>query len=152
MTKESSAVSVQELGVSSLDYASIEEAFPEIDPEFLPFGDKVLVQIKAPMLRTKSGFFLPPETREAEQWNTQVAKVIRIGPVAFCNRDTLQPWPEKAWCKEGDFIRVPKYGGDRWEVPIPGRPGEYCIVVNFRDVDLGGKITGDPLKMIAYLK
>lgn len=151
MTTMSNAVTTEELG-STLDYASLDEAFPVIDPEYLPFGDKVLVQIKTPMLRTKSGFFLPQETREAEQWNTQVAKVLIIGPVAFCNRDTLQPWPEKEWCAVGDFVRVPKYGGDRWEVPIPGRPGEYAILVQFRDVDLGGKILGDPLKMIAYLK
>jgi co-chaperonin GroES (HSP10) len=151
MTETSRALKISELGSSTLDYGSIEDAFPDVDPGLIPFGDKVLVQIRTPMTRTKGGIFVPEESRDAELWNTQVAKVISLGPVAFHNRDTLQPWPELQWCKEGDFVRVPKYGGDRWEVRVPNST-DPALFVLFRDVDLVGKITGDPLEMVAYLK
>lgn len=137
--------------ISNWDYGSLEDAFPEAKPGLIPFGDKVLVQVRTPMKRTKGGLYVPEESRETEQWNTQVAKVVSLGPVAFMNRDTLQPWPEKAWCAPGDFVRCPKYGGDRWEVPL-ARMGEYALFVLFRDIDLVGKIEGDPLAMVAYLK
>jgi co-chaperonin GroES (HSP10) len=101
----------------SLAYDSIEQAFPDVAPGLRPFGSRVLVQIRTPMRKTRGGIHLPEESRETEQWNTQVAKVIALGPVAYCNRDTLEKWPEGEWCQPGAFIRCPKYGGDRWEVP-----------------------------------
>lgn len=136
---------------SMLDYGSIEDAFPNVKPGIRPFGDKVLVQIRTPMKRTKGGLFVPEEVRDTEQWNTQVAKVIQIGPVAFCNRDTLQPWPEGAWVKPGMFVRVPLYGGDRWEVQVPGSP-DPALFVLFRDIDLVGEVEGDPLEVVSYIK
>lgn len=153
MTKTSSPLRIEDLPQSqTLDYGSVGDAFPEV-PSGLKrvFGDRVLLQIRTPMKRTKAGFVLPDETVETERWNTQVAKVIFVGPVAFRNRDTLQPWPEGAWVEPGMFVRCPKYGGDRWEVLIPGQ-NESALFVLFRDVDLGGEIDGDPLAMVAYLK
>lgn len=150
MTTESRPLLAEVPKRQSLDYGSLEDAFPDVPAGLKPFGDKVLVQIRTPMERTKSGFILPQETRETEQWNTQVAKVISVGPVAFCNRDTLQPWPEGSWVKPGMFVRVPKYGGDRWQVRVPGSP-DLALFVLFRDVDLAGEIEGDPLEMVAYL-
>ena len=103
------------------------------------------------MTRTKTGILLPEETRETELWNTQVAKVIALGPGAFKDRDTNKLWPEGAWCNVGDFVRCPKYGGDRWEVPVPNSP-DSALFVLFRDSDLAGLIEGDPLAHVAYLK
>ncbi len=96
------------------------------------------------------GIVVPHEARETEKWNTQVAKVISLGPVAFRNRDTLEPWKEGDWCQEGAFVRVPKYGGDRWEVPVPDRqdPALFCV---FKDLDLIGEFTGDPLAVKAFI-
>ena len=96
------------------DYGTIEEAFPTADPGAIPFGNRVLVQIRTPKKKSRGGIELIPEAVETELWNTQVARVVTLGPVAFRNRDTLEPWPEGDWCKPGDFVRVPKYGGDRW--------------------------------------
>jgi co-chaperonin GroES (HSP10) len=139
------------LGNRAWDYGSLEEAFPDVSPGLKPFGDKVLVQIKTPLARTKSGFILPHETIETEQWNTQVAKVIALGPVAFKNRDTLQPFPEGEWVKPGMFVRCPLYGGDRWIVPVPNT-SDTALFAIFRDMDLVGEIEGDPLAMVAYLR
>lgn len=154
MTKTSSILRASELPekqAPTLDYGSLEDAFPNVKPGLKPFGDKVIVQIRTPMKMTKGGIYVPEESRDAEQWNTQVAKVISLGPVAFKNRDTLEPWPEGAWVKPGTFIRCPKWGGDRWEVPVPGKTDSAIFVV-FRDIELAGEIDGDPLEMVAYIK
>lgn len=136
---------------SSLAYQTLEQAFPQVEPGLKPFGYRVLVQIRTPMTRTKTGLYIPEESRETEHWNTQVSKVIALGPTAFRDRDTLEPWPEGEWARPGAFVRCPKYGGDRWEVPVPGSTDSALFVV-FRDLDLVGEIEGDPLEMVAYLK
>jgi hypothetical protein len=46
-----------------------------------------------------------------------IAKVVAVGPLAYRDLNTLQPWPEGAWAEPGDLVRVIKYGGDRWAVP-----------------------------------
>ena len=122
----------------------LKEAFPEIDPGIKPLGSRILVQIKTVAQKTKGGIILSTDDRSTEKWNTQVGKVVAMGPVAFHNRNTLEPWPEGQWCKVGDFVRVAKYGGDRFEV------GEALFCV-FNDLDIIGKVTGDPLKVRAFL-
>lgn len=137
---------------SSLAYDSIDQAFPEVDPGFKPFGSKILVQIRTPMLQSRGGIVLTEESRETEQWNTQVSKVVTLGPVAFCNRETLEEWPEGKWVQPGTFVRCPKYGGDRWEVPVPNSQDRALFCV-FDDLDLSGEIPEDKvLETIAYLK
>ena len=124
------------------------DAFPPIDPGVQPFGSRVLLQIRRAKTKTKGGIILAGETRDTETWNTQVAKVVAIGPLAFHNRNTMEPWPEGSWVAVGDYVRAPKYGGDRWSV----RHGEdEVLFVIFNDLDLVGKITGDPLAMKAFL-
>lgn len=130
-------------------YDGEEDAFPPIDPGVRPFGSRVLLQIRRAKSKTKGGIILAGETRDTEMWNTQVAKVIAMGPLAFHNRNTMEPWPEGAWVGVGDYVRAPKYGGDRWSVGIAD--GEEIIFVIFNDLDLVGKITGDPLAMKAFL-
>jgi hypothetical protein len=91
---------------------------------------------------------LPEEARKTESSNTQVARVVSVGPLAYRNRNTMELWPEGAWCKENDFVRVPKYGGDRWTVELGDEEIEFVM---FNDLDIRGLITGDPLKMRAFI-
>ena len=140
------------LVVPTLDYDSLQQAFPEVPSRMRrPFGSRVLVQIRTARTRTKSGFILPEEVRDTEQWNTQVGKIISLGPVAFRNRDTLEPWPEGLWAGPGTYVRCPKYGGDRWQEPVPGS-SDLALFVLFRDLDLGGEVAEeDVLDIVAYL-
>lgn len=131
------------------EYDGEEDAFPNIDPGVRPFGSRVLLQIRRAKSKTKGGIILAGETRDTETWNTQVAKVRALGPLAFHNRNTMEPWPEGAWVKIGTYVRAPKYGGDRWSVRIDD--GEEILFVLFNDLDLLGEITGDPLAMKAFL-
>lgn len=128
---------------------ALAEAFPAVDAGVQPFGSRVLVQIRTPRKVTKGGIILSSETQDTEKWNTQVAKVISVGPLAFKNRNTQEAWPEGEWCKMGDFVRVPKYGGDRWEVPIT-RDNSAMFVI-FNDLDIIGQVTGDPLAVKAFI-
>jgi co-chaperonin GroES (HSP10) len=136
---------------STIAYDSLEAAFPLADPALVPFGSDVIVQIRTPKLQTAGGVLLAEETRETDQWNTQVAKVIALGPVAFCDRETLKPWPEGAWAKPGDYVRVPKYGGDKWWRESGGPDGKSLFAL-FNDLDLKGRVPEDlVLSIIAYI-
>jgi len=133
----------------SFSYENIDEAFPACDPGVSPFGSRVLVQIRTPKKATAGGIILVGESRETEHANTQVAKVLTVGSLAFKNRNTMESWPEGSWCAPGDFVRVPRYGGDRWTVKTPD--GDEAVLVIFNDLDLVGKVTGDPLAIKAFL-
>ena len=128
---------------------ALAEAFPAADAGVQPFGSRVLVQIRTPKTRTAGGIILDTGSRDTEKWNTQVARVVSVGPLAFKNRNDQTPWPEGAWCGVGEFVRVPKYGGDRWEVPLPD--GESAMFVIFNDLDIIGRVTGDPLAIRAFI-
>ncbi|WP_455363587.1 hypothetical protein [[Eubacterium] cellulosolvens] len=144
------------LNVAEMTQGTIEResamdfAFPDVDCGMNPYGSRIVVQLRTPRTVTEGGIHIPHEARETEKWNTQVAKVIRLGPVAFKNRDTLESWKEGAWCQPGTFVRVPKYGGDRWEVPVPGRSDPSLFSV-FNDLDIIGEFTGDPLAVKAFI-
>lgn len=128
---------------------ALAEAFPAAEAGIQPFGSRVLVQIRSPKQKTASGIILDTGTKDTEKWNTQVARVITVGPLAFKNRTSMAPWPEGSWCKEGDYVRVAKYGGDRWEVPLPS--GETALFVIFNDLDIIGSVVGDPLLIRAFI-
>ena len=143
---------MQDYVLNKVEYAyeSIDEAFPPIDPGVQPFGSRVVVQIRAPKKKTKGGIILTDDTKDTEMWNTQVAKIIALGALAFKNRSTQEPWPEGSGCEVGDFVRVPKYGGDKWSIRH-GDDDTEILFVMFNDLDLLGKVTGDPLAMKAFV-
>lgn len=132
-------------------YASLEDAFPNVDPGLEPYGSRVLVQVRRAKTRTASGIIVAPEARGVEQDLTQVAKVVKLGPLAFKNRDKGVEWVEGSWCVPGEYVRVPQYGGDKWGVSIPTSPEEFVTFIVFDDLDLIGKITCDPLSVVAYI-
>ena len=134
--------------------AELTWAFPSVDPGAKPLGGRILVQLRRTKKKaTSAGIILVEETKETEKWNNMVAKVIEIGPLAFRHRDTMQPWPEGAWCEVGDYLRVPKWGGDRWEVKVPGDDDleDPALFMILNDHEVIAKVTGDPLAMRAFL-
>ena len=136
------------------DSADLREAFPAVDPGAKPLGARVLVQLRRTKKTvTASGIVLVSETRETEKWQNMVAKVIEIGPLAFKKRDTMEPWPEGSWCEVGDYLRVPKWGGDRWEVPVPDaeHDDDPALFMVLNDHEIIAKLTGDPLAMKAFI-
>ena len=132
--------------------AELAWAFPSVDPGATPLGGRILVQLRRTKKKTQSGLILVAETKEAERWQNMIAKVVAIGPLAYRHRDSMNPWPEGSWCAVGDFIRVPKWGGDRWEVNVPGEPEEEAVLFAiFNDHEVIAKVTTDPLSMRAFV-
>lgn len=125
--------------------SKLEWAYPELCPGIEPLGGRVLVQLKRVKKTTTSGIILSHETRDQEKWNTQTAKVVSIGPLAFKKKDTMEPWPEGVWADPGTYVRVPKWGGDRFEVAVPGEPEEPALFMLINDHELIAKVIGDPL-------
>lgn len=129
---------------------SIDEMFPLIDPEFTPFGHRVVVQIRRVVNKTASGIILAKESRETEAYNGQVAKLISVGPLAFKKRTTGEEWPEGIWATVGMYVKVPRWGGDRWTVDL--RDGlEPVMLAILSDADLIGAYTGDVSKVRSHL-
>jgi len=138
----------------ALNKAELDWAFPVVDPGAKPLGGRILVQLRRTKQKTTgAGIILVEETKETEKWNNMVAKVLMIGPLAFKNRDTMESWPEGSWCSVGDYIRVPKWGGDRWEVKVPGEDDleDPALFMVLNDHEVIATVTGDPLAMKAFL-
>ena len=131
---------------------ALAEAFPAVDAGIRPFGSRVLIQIRTAKSKSSGGIILTNDTTDTEKWNTQIGKVVAVGPLAFKNRNTMESWPEGDWCQAGDMVRVAKYGGDRWEVELPDDvKGDTAMFVIFNDLDIMGSVTGDPLKVKAFI-
>lgn len=129
---------------------TLDEMFPTVDPEFTPFGHRVVVQIRRVVNKTASGIILSTGTKETEAYNGQVAKLISVGPLAFKKRTTGEEWPEGVWAKPGDFVKVPRWGGDRWTVDL--KDGlEPVMLAILSDADLIGAYTGDVRKVRSHL-
>lgn len=126
--------------------ADLREAFPDVQPPHYPTGTLLLCQLRTPKRRSAGGLILTDETRDAEKFRVQVALVRAMGPAAFKNRATMEPWPEGDWCHPGDFVRVPMYGGDRVAVPF-GKGDDEALFISIRDTDVTGVVIGDPLNV-----
>jgi co-chaperonin GroES (HSP10) len=129
-------------------------AFPDVKPGQHPFGGRVIVQLRR-IKKTSGRIIFVEETKENEKWNNMIGKVVAIGPLAFKNRDTMQPWAEGSWAEIGDFVRVPRWGGDRWERMDPNETDdalkEPVLFMTINDHELIAKITDDPLSFKAYV-
>ena len=119
--------------------SKLEDAFPAVNPGVQPLGTRVLVQLRTVRTKTASGIVLVDDTKQFNKVTTQLGKVVTIGPIAFRNRENGQLWPEGVWARPGDFIRLPKYGGDRFERKIPGTDDTalFCL---FQDHEIIAKV------------
>ena len=137
----------------AINLADLQESFPAVDPGAKPLGARVLVQLrKAKKRMSKGGIILAEETRDTERAQNPVGRVVAIGPLAFKKRDTMEPWPEGSWCEVGDYVRVPKWTGDRWEVRLGSGIDEDAIeFMIMNDHEVIAKITGNPLEVRAFV-
>lgn len=135
------------LDVSSV---SLDEMFPQIDPGFEPFGHRVIVQVRRVVSKTSGGIYLPKETRETEAYNNTVARLIAVGPLAFKNRATGEPWPEGVWAEVGSYVMVSRWGGERWTVDMNDGLEPIMLAI-LSDGDLIGKYTGDVRKVRSHM-
>ena len=134
----------------AVDSADLQDAFPVVDPGAVPLGARVLVQMRLPKKKmTSSGIILAAETVDTEKANNPVGKVVAIGPLAFKKRDTMESWPEGSWVELGDFVRVPRWTGDRWEIQV--NKDEIVQFMLMNDHEVIAKLTSNPLEMRAFV-
>lgn len=140
---------------------SLDDAFPKVDPLMEPLGNAVLVQMRKPKMKSAGGIVLPGESQDWDAAKTRVGKVIALGPLAYKKRETMQPWPEGAWVKVGDYVRVPIHANtDGWKISIGvikdnlGRDvPEWVQFSVFNDYDIKQKIAVgvNPLDVVDYI-
>jgi co-chaperonin GroES (HSP10) len=109
--------------------ADLDSAFPAVNPGEWPVGPRVMIQLQTIREKTQGGIVLALETREVNKVTSQIGKVISMGQIAFCGRDTGRRWPEGVWAKVGDLVRIPKYVGTRSERDIPGTNDKATFIV-----------------------
>lgn len=130
--------------LTKLEAMDIADLFPEVDPGVLPVGPFVMVQIRRAPSKSASGLIeFIPETQEQVKWNEMTGRVFALGPLAYRNPNDFKEYAEGDWCVPGDFVRLPKYGGDRIEVEVPGQ--DPALFVMIKDREVFAQIHGNPL-------
>lgn len=127
-------------------------AFPNVNAGMEPLGGRLIVQLRR--IKKKAGMIIiVDETKENEKWNNMIGKVVALGPLAYKNRDTMQSWPEGSWAQVGDFVRVPRWGGDRWEIKDPANDAseDPVLFMTINDHEVIAKVTSNPLSFKAYV-
>lgn len=107
-----------------------------------PCGWKILVEKIKPKDKTDGGILLPDQAIEAESYLGICAKVVRVGPLCWHDRETGTPWKGPKWAKPGDWVIIPKF--TQFKMDIEGR--EYRFV---NDDEIIGTIQ-DPSKIKVY--
>ena len=120
----------------------VKKHFPEIEPGVVPCGPKILVQLRTVKEKTAGGILLPEETKEFNNGNTQLARVVRLGSIAFRNRETGNLWKEGVWAQVGDIVIIPRWGGFRFEIPIP-ESDDKAIFAVFDDTNVQMVVHGN---------
>jgi len=135
------------------DPAELTWAFPDVEAGQAPFGGRVIVQLRR-IKKNAGKIILVEETKENEKWNNMIGRVVAVGPLAFKNRETMSSWPEGSWAQVGDYVRVPRWGGDRWERPVLSEENgdlSPVLFMTINDHELIAKVTDDPLSFKAYV-
>ena len=127
-------------------------AFPNVECGMEPYGGRIIIQLRR-VKKRKGMIYLVEETKENEKWNNMIGKVISVGPLAFKNRDSMTAWLEGSWANVGDFVRVPRWGGDRWEIkdPTDEQNEDPVLFMTINDHELIAKVTANPLSFKAFV-
>jgi len=94
------------LNPEALD-ASLQERMPT------PTGWRILILPYQGKAKTAGGIFIPNEVQEKSQISTQVGYVLKVGPLAYKDRDKF---PEGAWCGEKQWVLFARYAGSRLQI------------------------------------
>jgi len=95
-----------------LDPETIEEQRSQL-PE--PSGWRILVLPFTPKEKTKGGIIIAQESLEKLRIATNCGYVIKLGPLAYHDKEKFPTGP---WCKKGEWVIFARYAGSR--LPIEG--------------------------------
>jgi hypothetical protein len=125
------------MGLTKEQY--IDRHFPQVDPGAFPTGNQIMIQLRTVPKKVGS-IVLVQETKEFNQGNTQVARVVSAGKIAYHDRTSGETWKEGAWANVGDIVLAPRYGGFRFEIPVPDTEDEAIFAI-INDYDIKMVIT-----------
>ena len=89
-----------------------------------PTGWRILVMPYQGKEMTDKGIIIPDHVRQREALATVVAYVLKIGSLAYNDSNKFGDAPDRAWCKEGDWICIGRYAGARFSL----EDGEVRII------------------------
>lgn len=93
-----------------LEPSLLEKSLLERLPQ--PTGWRILVMPYQGTIKTKGGLHLPDEVRERESVATVVAYVLKLGPMAYGDKEKFGT----PWCKEGEWVCIGRYSGSRFKI------------------------------------
>ena len=95
--------------VDETNVASIKDELPQ------PSGWRLLVLPFTPKEKTKGGIIIAQESLEKLRIATNCGYVIKMGPLAYHDKEKFPTGP---WCKKGQWVIFARYAGSR--LPIEG--------------------------------
>lgn len=104
-----------------------------------PTGWRILILPYRGKGKTESGVYLPDSVVEQSQVSTQVGYVLKVGPLAYKDKEKF---PNGAWCAEKDWVMFARYSGSRFNID----GGEVRIL---NDDEILAKIT-NPEDVLHY--
>lgn len=113
----------------------IKEHFPKVELGFKPCGAKIVVQLRTLKEKTVGGIILAEDTKNFNNGSTMLGMIVAVGGIAFRDRSTGEEWKEGRWAEIGDLVILPRWGGFRVELDIPGR-NEKAIFAVFDDTNV----------------
>jgi len=120
-----------------LDENNIQSVIDEL-PE--PTGWRMLVLPFTPKEKSKGGIIFSQESLDKARIATNCGYVIKIGPLAYGDKEKFPTGP---WCKKGDWVIFARYAGSR--LPIEG--GEVRLL---NDDEVLGTVK-DPESVLHYI-
>ena len=78
-----------------------------------PVGYRLLVIPYYMPEKTKSGVYIPNQTRDRESFATVAAYVVKVGPDAYKDENKF---PSGPWCQEKSWVLMGRYSGNRFKV------------------------------------
>jgi co-chaperonin GroES (HSP10) len=109
--------------VATLEDAYKEERAKFLDPEAIggsllerlptPTGWRILILPYRGKGKTEGGILLADKTIEQQQVSTQVGYVLKVGPLAYQDKDKF---PSGPWCQEKEWVMFARYAGSRFNI------------------------------------
>ena len=101
---------IQDEATSNIKHLSTEKILDRL-PE--PTGWRILVLPYKGQGKTKGGIILSDQTMEERGFSTVTGYVVKVGPVAYRDKERF---PNGPWCKEKDWIIFGRYAGSRFGI------------------------------------
>ena len=100
-----------EASEKTLDPSLIDQPILERLPA--PAGWRILILPYRPPKATKGGILFSDKTLDDAQIQTVAGYVLKMGPLAYADREKF---PEGPWCQEKQWVIFARYAGSRFKI------------------------------------